>query len=300
MCKKVILILCFFFYCIFYNSAKEDLILFLKKNDSPILNELFTVNTGIMELKNIGNIKTIDPLDSQNVVNSIKSVLEKAPAIRLSKKEAVLKAINVFISKLEEKDKEKALFLKRKFFYSEEDASRSLIYELFLEFRRNEKFYPIAKQWFENIENPFYIQNISVPFKRVIKSEDEICKTQKANEKGPLDFLIHGEIEKIDNLYFVTIFVYSGLLKRRIKEFSFVSDSENISKKSMNKMHSVLSSIFSINYASLLLDTEDEDVRIYIDSNYVGRNKVFIDYLFPGRYVITLKKEKITSKYPNI
>ena len=61
---------------------------FLDKNDSIILKELFTVNIGIMKLKSVGNLQDIDPMDSQNVVNSIKNVLEKVPTIRLLKKES--------------------------------------------------------------------------------------------------------------------------------------------------------------------------------------------------------------------
>ena len=86
----------------------------------------------------------------------IKNVVDKVPAIRLSRKEAVLKASDVFLSKLNEKEKEIPAFLKKKFLFSNTRTDHNLVYELFLELKKNEVFYPIARKWFENIENPFH------------------------------------------------------------------------------------------------------------------------------------------------
>ncbi|MCK4797299.1 MAG: PEGA domain-containing protein [Spirochaetes bacterium] len=300
MSNKLIFIFHFIIYCNIFIFSTTGLNNFLERNDSPLLNELFTVNIGIMKLKTVGNPLAVNPVDRQNVMDSFKNVLEKVPVIKLSRKAAVLKALKVYISKVKDADKEKGLFLERRLLFSGESIDKTLVYELFLEFRKNKEFYSIAKQWFENLENPFYVLNISKPFDRIIKSEDKICDIQKVNNKGQLDYLIYGEIEKIDNLYFITIFIYSCLLQKTVKEFSFVSDSENITEKSMNSMSSMIPSIFLINYASLSIDTTDDQVRFFLDSDYIGREKVFIEFLVPGKYVVKLTKENYQDRIENI
>lgn len=300
-------------------DLNEELNPFLKKNNSSLLTEMFTVNIGIMKFKNVGNLQAIDPLDSENVVNSIKNELEKVRAIQLSRKAAVIKALNVYLNKTygldnkeevkddkkednsrNEIDKEEMQFLKRKIFYSKENLEQTSVYEVFLKLRKNSDFNKIAKLWFENIENPFYTKNVSKPFDRILKSEEEICMMEKANNKGPLDFLFYGEIERIDNIYFITVYVYSALLNKKVEEFSFVADSETISQKVTSQIKDVLSKIFLINYASLNIDTNDKEIRIYLDNEYLGRNNVFVEYLTPGKYVITLKKEDYKNVVENI
>lgn len=301
MPNRPLLIILFVFITAFI-SPEQELNQFLKSNDSTLLNEIFTVNTGIMKLKNLGNISQIDPLDAESVVNTIKNELENVRAVRLSKQAAVIKAIEVYLTKnQEDQDKtNKASFFKRKVFYSSEKTDQSLVYEVFLELRKNNDFNQIVKQWFENLENPFYIQNISDPFDRILKNNEDICKNVKINEKGPIDFLVHGDIEKIDKLYFINIYFYSGLLKKNLAEVSFVSESKDIPSTTANKIRNILPKVFLINYASLEIETDDEETMIYIDTDYIGRNNVKVDYLVPGNYIVKLKKEGYKEKIENI
>ena len=76
--------------------SKLNKFLSLTKDEEKILNDLFTVNIGIMKFKYLGNIRDINPVDSQTLVNSIKLELDKVKNIRLDKKSAVLKALSVY------------------------------------------------------------------------------------------------------------------------------------------------------------------------------------------------------------
>lgn len=288
--------------CQIYLYSSVGVPTFLQINDEPLLTEMFTVNVGIMGLKNVGNIENIDPIDRQNVLSGIKNVLDKIPAIRLSKKAAILKAAKVYISKMKDKSdaKDKALFLEKKLFYSDDYKDNTLLSELFFEFRKDEDFNIIARKWFENLHNPFYILNVGTPFERMIKTESKICDEKKVNGKGPLDFLIHGEIERIDQVYFITIYIFSGLLKKKLKEITFVADSENLTEKTMDRFENVLSSVFKVKYASLKLDTTDDGIRMYLGNDYIGRDEVFLEFLVPGSYVLTLNKDNFEDKYINI
>jgi len=299
MFKKLAVFL-FLFFCLIMANAEIKLNTFLEKNDDELLTKLFTVNVGIMNFKHIGNIKSINPLDSQNCINAIKLVIEKIPSIKLNRKAAAVKAANVLLEKTNEDKKEKPDFIKRKLLFSDWRTDQNIIYELFLELRKHEEFYPIARKWFENIENPFYVLNISDPMERILLNEEQICQDLKVNNEGPIDFLIHGEIEKIDNIYFITIFIYSNLLKKRVKEISFVTDSENIMNKTMERVSVILPSVFLIDYASLNVNTEDEETRVYFDTEYIGKGNVQIDFIIPGDYIVTLKKENYEDKLINI
>jgi hypothetical protein len=212
----------------------NDYNIFLKENDSEILNDLFTLNVGVMNFRNIGDIQNIDPVDSETIVEVIKNELEDVKLARLNRKAATLKAIEVYLSRhgdvtsdIEKKAYSNLDFFKDKVYYSNDNTEQSLIYEVFLEFNKSTDFFQITKKWFENIENPLYSLNISEPFERILKKEGDICRTKTANDKGPLDFLFYGELEKIDNVYFVNIYAYSELLKRRVADIAFVAESKD-------------------------------------------------------------------------
>lgn len=302
MSKKVIIIfisVCITLYAIF---SEEKSNAFLEKNDSPILNEIFTVNVGIMNFKEVGNIKEINPIDTQNVVDALKNVLDKIHAVRLSKSEAVIKAVEVFVSKKTNKtpttNGDGNTFLKKKLFLSQNQMDNAQVNELYITFKKNDTFSPIAKTWVENYSNPYYLLNVQPTFERIVAAPEEICNTAVTGKT--LDLLIHGEVEKIDKYYIVTVYIYSNLLKKRVREFSFVSDSENISNKTIKTFNSLLPSLFLINYASLTIETEVTDVRLFLDSKYIGRDKVTVDYLVPGNYVIGLSKKDYEDKVINV
>jgi len=281
---------------------------FLDKYDSKHLDDIFTVNIGIMELKRVGKLSAISPIDSKNVIDTIKNVLDDVPAIKLSKKGAVLKASHILLgATTNADDKLRIQFLRRKLFFARKNTSSTLIGQLFKEIRKNKNFYSIAKVWFENIESPIYSLKVGVPFSRQPVSEEDICMATKIKIKpdasdtyGPLDLLFHGEIERIGKLYVITIYVYSDLLKKEIYEFSVVAESEMINKTIGDKIRTIIPVLFHINYASLDVSSNDEDVRVYLDDNYIGRKDVSIPFLVPGPYVVTLKKENFENHLENI
>ena len=364
----------------------------LNPDDEKLLNDLFTINIGIMKFKSMGNLKDINPLDSQNLVDSIKNELDKVNNIRLDKKSAALKALNVFYSVIGavpsditattvssstpsstgsstpsstpsstgssasisagssassgssssassgssssassgssssassasgaassssssassnpaataaqiQKSKERIDFLRQKLFFSKAETDESILNDIFLELKENEKFVPILRQWVENLENPFYTKNLAPPFERELKSEESICNTIKINGKGPIDFLFYGEIEKVENYYFINLYVYSSLLKKRVDSISYVAENSNISERTMEKLKLILPKIFLINYAALSVNTEDENIQIYLDDDYIGRKNVNIDYIVPGNYIVTLKKDGYKDFHENV
>ncbi|MBN2547070.1 MAG: PEGA domain-containing protein [Spirochaetes bacterium] len=296
MLKKLIYIFLALNISIFLASQTKLKNPFIDNSDDAMLRELFTANIGIMKFKKMGRLQLINPLDVQNVENAIKNVLDKIPAVKMTKKGAVLKSIDVYTKKIGAtylSHKEKAEYLQRKFFFNE-TLDQNLIYELFLEFRSHKDYTYIAKRWYENIENPSYSLNITAPFDRSVLNNEEICL------ENNLDFLISGEIEKIDKLYYINFYVYSNQLKIKILDKAFVSNSENISRNTEKEFSLILSKVFLINYASLAINTDDEETRIFFDSDYVGRKNVFIDFIIPGKYVLTLKKENFSDRAENI
>ena len=301
MIKKIILLF-FFLFLLSYIYSIDIQPEFIKRSDSVVLKELFSINIGIMNLKNIGKIQNVNPVDSQNAVNSLKNILDTVPSIKLSKKNAVDKAIRLFKSKLSDAEKAKLDFLERKIFYSSNDIDSSYIYQFFLELQKNATFSPIAKQWFENFTNPFYILNNSKPFDFIYQDDKTISESKKINDKDStgLDFLFSGTVEKIENLYFITFYVYSYLENKRIKEFSIISDSENLTTKINDKMKDIIPEIFLVNYGTLTIDTEDAETGIYLDSNYIGKKNEKINFIVPGKYVLSVKKENYEEKFQNI
>jgi hypothetical protein len=269
------------------------------KNDSAELKNMFTVNIGIMKMKNSGKITAINPLDSDNVLNSVKNSLDSVTSVKLSKRDSVYKAVLTLQSKLGDTDKGKYDILMRKILYSNENIDNSLIYEVFLELHKNQNFTGISKAWFENYANPFYLLKTGTPFDRMFYDDKTVCETN-SQDKKPLDLLISGEIEKIDNQYFITVYFYSYLQDKVIGSFSVVTDSENISSKISEKMEKIIPEIFLIRYAGLNVNTEDADTSVYVDTYYIGKKNVEVKFLPPGKYVVTLKKDDYEDKNENI
>lgn len=301
MQKKYFFLIIYLFTIIFSVFPENPVPALFKHNNSIELQNLFTLNVGIMELKDLGDIDAINPIDKQNVVDTIKNILLTVPSVSISRKEGALKAITILKASISDAKKKTALVeLNNNLFFTQEKRSGSLISTIFKEFRKQPKYNLIAKKWFENIENPIYLLNISKPFKRSTGNIKEICDTTKSNGKGPLDLLIYGDIERIEKLNIITIYFYSNILQKKIYEFSVVSESSNLTKTITEKMSKIIPVIFGINYGSLEVDSKDEDVRIFLDSNYIGRNKIKIKFLAPGDYLLELQKENYDTKVENI
>jgi len=274
---------------------------FIRRSESQILKDLFSLNIGIMELKETGKINQINPLDTQNVLTSIRYILETVPSVDLNNRDSVIKGFNYFKSKQDEKTKANLSFLERKILYSDINVDKSLFYQFFLEMKNNKDFNPVSKLWFENYDNPFYKLNVyKEPIPRSLKEEKIICETLGTKEKGNIDFLIGGEIERIENYYFIKIFVYSYFKNKIISEFSFVTDSESIRTNINEKFKAVVSDVFLIKYSTLTINTNDEDVRIYLNDSYIGKKNVLIDFVPPASYVVTLKKDNYEDAIENI
>jgi hypothetical protein len=300
MQKKIVFFIIITFIFVFKSNPENITPQLFIKNDSKDLKDLFTSNIGIMKLKNSGKISLINPLDSENAVNSIKNSLDMITSVKFSEKDAVYKAVINLKMSLNDNEKYKYDFLEKRILFSTEDIDNSYVYQVLQELQKNVKFAPVSKLWFENYQNSFYLLNTKSPFERIFKDEKSICESVLSGEKKILDFLISGEIEKIEDKYFITLYIYSYLENKTIANISIISKSENISQKVEEEISKIIPDIFLVQYASLNVNTEDDNAEIYLDSYYIGKKNTALKYLLPGKYVITVKKDDYEDKYENI
>lgn len=278
---------------------------YLEETESKLINELFTVNIGLMKLKNVGSINDMNPLDSENALSSLIDVMGDVPSAKLKKKESVMKALKFFLQKNSSEKKTGTMsnieILEKRLSLSETDSiDNSVIHEIFLEYKKNTALQNIAKLWFENYENPFYILNTSKNIiERQIVSDKVVCDTVKANDAGFLDYLVSGEIEKIGSIYVVTYYVYSRLLDKKIANLSVVSDSENLSRKVREEFSKVFPEIFNINFGTLTVDATD-DAKIFLDDEYIGKTTAHLDFVIPGSYILTISKNDYEDIAQNV
>lgn len=302
---RKILIFSLFIIFSFQLFSQNKYFKYLEENESKLINELFTINIGLMKLKNIGSINDMNPLDSENALSSLIDVLGDVPSAKLKKKESVMKALKFFLQKNSSEKKTGIMsnieILEKRLSLSETEAiDNSVIHEIFLEYKKSAALQNIAKLWFENYENPFYILNASKKIiERQIISDKVICDTVKANEGGFLDYLVSGEIEKIGSIYVVTYYVYSRLLDKKIANLSVVSDSENLSRKVREEFSKVFPEIFNINFGTLAVDATD-DAKIFLDDEYVGKTTTRLDFVIPGSYVLTISKNDYEDIVQNV
>jgi hypothetical protein len=278
---------------------------YLEENESKLINELFTVNIGLMKLKNVGSISDMNPLDSEKALTSLIDVLGDVPSAKLKKKESVMKALKFYLQKCPSEKKNGVMsnieILEKRLSLSETDSiDNSVVREIFLEYKKSAALQNIAKLWFENYENPFYILNASKKIvERQIVSDRAICDSIKANDSAFLDYLISGEIEKIGTVYVVTYYVYSRLLDKKIANLSVVSDSENLSRKVREEFSKVFPEIFNIDFGTLTVDATD-DAKIFLDDEYIGKTTARLDFVIPGSYVLTVSKNDYEDIVQNV
>lgn len=264
--------------------------------DDSLIKEIFTIKIGIMNFKKIGKIQNINPVDMENLINTIKNTLDKLPAIKLNSKESIIKLLKIYSKKIEKNDSfrlERKRYFETKITFSDE-LDYNILAELYLEFKGHKLFSKIKRKWFEDIGNFYHVLQTVQPFERSVLSNEEIC-----NEKD-VDILISGEIERIDKLYYINMFFYSSLSKKKVYETTFVTGSETLEKNIEKELKVIFPKVFLINYATLYIKTNDENVMLFLNNEYIGRKDVIIEYLIPGNYVIKLKKENYEDKLLNV
>ncbi len=284
---KLILTLIFCLSTIFAFSQNNSELL----NESELLKEIFTVNIGIMEFKQIGKVNSVNPVVRQTIENSVKNTLDSLRFISLTPKQALVRAFSVFESKQTTGLSLSQLDLKQVLEFTGLTNIARNTQQILNEFKTSSTFYDISKRWFELYTAPIYRPVVSKPFARVINPLDQVCSTQSPK----LDLLFYGEVENIGTGVYVNIFVYSALDKSTIYSFSFMSGTEEINKNTVINLEKHLSRIFNINYGSLNISVED-GVMVFINNRYEGKGDLTIKYLPPGAYNITSKKENYEDR----
>ena len=125
------------------------------------LDSLFVCNIGIMNLQYIGSINAINPIDADNAIASLRNILAEIPAMKFTKKAAILKAIRFYNSKNNpSNDKSKVdeeLYLSEQallFTARERRIENKFITEVYNKFKNDTNLSNICRLWFETYENP--------------------------------------------------------------------------------------------------------------------------------------------------
>jgi len=289
----------FIFICIYPVEITPQLLI---QENSPVLRELFTVNIGVMEPQILGRVNSVSPLEISNVANNIKNNIDLVPALSLSKKASLYKAV-LYCQKnvTDEVSKRRLSILGRRIFYSSMNSvSNSLVTEVYNELRKIPSTKNIAQKWFENYISSNYIPRTSKTFPFVLDENRIICENYpEISSIGRLDFLISGDIKRVDNIYFVFLYVYSYLDDRKVAEFNIISDKENMEARIVEKIREIIPKIFLVRYGKLTVKS-DSETYIYINQFYIGKGTAVVDFIVPNNYILLLQKEGYEDFITNI
>ncbi|MBR6201052.1 MAG: PEGA domain-containing protein [Spirochaetales bacterium] len=270
------------------------------------LDSLFVCNIGILNLQYIGNINAVNPIDADNAIASLRNILGEIPTMKFTKKAAILKAIRFYNYKNNpNNDKSKIdndLYLSEQalmFTSSQRRIENRFVTEVYNKFKNDTNLSNICRLWFENYENPYYTPVIGDTITRSLKELKDICDTAKTT-RGSLDYLFHGDIESIDQMYIINMRVYSRLIDADIAEFQVVSDSEHLTETLREEFINQSPKIFNIRYASLDVQTEDEESSIFLGNKYLGKQATHTDFIVPGSYILTVSKSDHEDAKMNI
>ncbi len=263
---------------------------FLEREESEILNKLFVVNTGIMKFKKNGNINDIKPLDSEEIMNSFKNEFELIQAVKLSDEEALLKAWS-FLKKTSSSTTsntssintdsilEDQIRYQKGSYFSKKKAVKIILTRM----KASSDYTEVSNKWFENYQKPVFSLNIQNFIERQVVPYKNICE----NSSSAIDILVTGEIEKIEQGYLVAVEFYSYLIDKTFYKGAFICRRESIAKDVSDFVKKNAAKIFKIDYATLELETDKNECEIYADNSYLGKQKIILDYVVPGKYLFS-------------
>lgn len=258
---------------------------FLEKEESVFLNKLFTIDVGIMRFKKNGNINDIKPLDSEEIMNSLKNEFELIQAVKLSDEEALLKAWTFFKKDSTSTSVNVDSVLEDQIRYQNNSlfSKKKAVKIVLTKMKASSDYVSISNKWYENYQRPVFSLNVQKFIERQVIPYKNICE----NSSTSIDFLVTGEIEKIEQGYLVSIEFYSHLIDRIFYKGAFVCHKESIARDISNFIKQNASKIFKVDYATLELDTKKDECEIYADYSYLGKQKVTLDYIVPGKYLFS-------------
>lgn len=259
---------------------------FLEKEESDFLNKLFTVDIGIMRFKKNGNVNDIKPLDSEEIMNSFKNEFELIQAIKLSDEEALLKAWSLFkknstsASINTDSILEDQIRYQNSNIFSKKKATKIVLTKM----KASSDYVSISNKWYENYKRAVFSLNVLKFIDRQVVPYKNICENSSS---ASIDILVTGEIEKIEQGYLVSVEFYSHLTDKVFYKGAFVCHKESIAKDVSTFIKRNAYKIFKVNYATLELDTKKSECEIYADYAYLGKEKITIDYIVPGKYLFS-------------
>lgn len=262
---------------------------FLEREDSEFLNKLFTVDIGIMKFKKNGNINDIKPLDSEEIINSLKNEFELIQAIKLSEEEALLKAWSFFKKNTTSSSSSSTInveqVLEDQIRYQKGNifSKKKVLKILLSKMKASTDYAAVSGKWYENYQKPVFSLNVQKVIERQVIPYKSICESSSS----PIDFLVTGEIEKIEQGYLVSLEFYSSLIDKTFYKGAFICRKESISKDVSDFIKQNAVKIFNVNYGVLELDTKKSDCEIYTESSYLGKQKIVLDYIVPGKYLFS-------------
>ncbi len=258
---------------------------FLEKEESDFLNKLFTVDIGIMRFKKNGNINDIKPLDSEEIMNSFKNEFELIQAVKLSDEEALLKAWSFFKKTSTSTSVNIDSVLEDQIRYQNGSifSKKKAVKIVLTKMRASSDYVSISNKWYENYQRPVFSLNVLKFIERQVVPYKNICE----NSSSSVDFLVTGEIEKIEQGYLVSVEFYSHLADKVFYKGAFVCHKESIAGDVSNFIKRNASKIFKVNYATLELDTKKDECEIYADYSYLGKQRITLDYIVPGKYLFS-------------
>lgn len=258
---------------------------FLEKEESDFLNKLFTVDIGIMRFKKNGNINDIKPLDSEEIMNSFKNEFELIQAVKLSDEEALLKAWSFFKKTSTSTSVNIDSVLEDQIRYQNGSifSKKKAVKIVLTKMKASSDYVSISNKWYENYQRPVFSLNVLKFIERQVVPYKNICE----NSSSSVDFLVTGEIEKIEQGYLVSVEFYSHLADKIFYKGAFVCHKESIAGDVSNFIKRNASKIFKVNYATLELDTKKDECEIYADYSYLGKQRITLDYIVPGKYLFS-------------
>ena len=275
---------------------------FLMQENSTVLKELFTVNIGVMEPQILGRVNSVSPLEISNITNNIKNNIDLVPALSLSKKASLYKAVLYCQKKAtDDASKRRLSILGRRILYaSMNNIPNSLVTEVYNELKINSSTKTIVQKWFDNYISSNYVPKTAKTFGFVLEDNRVICETYpEVSSLGKLDFLISGDIKRVDNLYFVFLYVYSYLEDRKLAEINIVSDKDNMEERIKEKIQDIIPKIFLVRYGKLTVKS-DSETYIYLNQFYIGKETAIVDFVVPDNYLLLLRKDGYEDFVTNI
>ena len=264
----------------------------LKKEQSKVTE--YHLDLGIVKnFKIETGLKRPSPIFVNSLVKIIREQFQRIPFIRISSKNKMMQLVSFAESSLKISSEKNNDFLKKwsnlkqKIIRNYSNTNEKQVLDDLKAIYKEKKIEVSHLESYWEFLNQDRIGLKIIEISRYIKSPfAEISDPNELGSNVP-DFLLMGELKKIENLVYMTIYIYDSFSGNKLNTWYLVNEENEIETNLEKNIYQWSLEFSKLPYSRLKIITKPNDAKIFLDEKYLGKGEVTNEYLLSGEYSLS-------------